>query len=96
MKDPESGVVTVKIYDRTYALRTSGDPEGLRRLCADLDRRMRKAADCSGAADSMKVAILAALTLADELERARDTLEKMDESLSRRALACVSMLERFL
>jgi cell division protein ZapA (FtsZ GTPase activity inhibitor) len=46
--------------------------------------------------DTLKLAILAALSVADDLDRAREELKKMDESLSRRSLECVSMLERFL
>jgi hypothetical protein len=38
---------------------------------------------------------MAALSLADDLQRAQDELKKLDESLSRRSLACVSMLDRF-
>jgi cell division protein ZapA len=96
MGGPQSRTVNVKIYDREYALRTSGDPERLRALCAFLDRRMREMVTSSGSVDTLKVAVLAALSLAEELERARDALRKMDDSVSRRSLACVSMLDRFL
>jgi cell division protein ZapA len=95
MNDSQAAVV-VKIYDREYALRTSGDVERLRSLCACLDKRMRELAASSGSVDTMKVAVLAALSLADELYRARDALQNMDDMIGRRALACVSMLDRFL
>jgi cell division protein ZapA len=96
MSDSQSGVVNVKIYDREYTLRTSGEVERLRSLCAMLDKRMREQAASSGSVDTLRVAVLAALTLADELYRAREALQKMDETVSRRSLACVSMLDRFL
>jgi cell division protein ZapA len=96
MSDSQSGVVNVKIYDREYTLRTSGEVERLRSLCAILDARMREQASSSGSVDTLRVAVLAALTLADELYRAREALQKMDETVSRRSLACVSMLDRFL
>jgi cell division protein ZapA len=95
MSEPDSGVVMVKIYDREYALRTDGDPELLKDLCISLDRRMKAVADSSGAVDTLRVAILAALSLADELSRAQEELKKMDESVSRRSLECVTMLDRF-
>jgi cell division protein ZapA len=96
MGDPQSGVVNVKIYDREYALRTSGDAERLRSLCAFLDKRMRDLAASSGSVDTLRVAVLAAVSLADDLYRTRDALQEMDEFVSRRSLACVSMLDRFL
>jgi cell division protein ZapA len=96
MNEPEPGFVQVKIYDRDYALRTTGDPERLHRICISLDKRMREIAESSGTVDTLKLAILVALSLADDLDRIREELKKMDESLSRRSLECVSMLERFL
>jgi cell division protein ZapA len=96
MSDPQSGVVHVRIYDRDYTLRTSGDPERLQSLCLELDRLMRETAAASGTVDTQKLAILAALSLADDLARAREEAQKLDESLGRRSLECVSMLDRFL
>ena len=96
MSDSQTGVVNVKIYDREYTLRTSGDPERLRSLCSSLDKRMRELAASSGSVDTLRVAVLAALSLADELDRSREALQKMDDTVSRRALACVTMLDRFL
>jgi cell division protein ZapA len=91
---PEPSSIRVKIYDREYALRTTGDPERLQALCAILDRRMREIANSTGAVDTLKVAVLAALSLADDAQRAREEMKKFDESIGRRSLACVSLLER--
>ena len=90
----EGSSVRVKIYDREYALRTTGDPEQLKDLCAMLDKRMREIAEATGAVDTMKVAILAALSLMDDWQRSRSELKNLDESVARRSLACVSLLER--
>ena len=96
MSSAEPGVVCAKIYDREYTLRTTGDPERLQTLCQNLDRLMREVATASGSSDTLKVAILSAITLADDLDRAREALRQVDESLSRRSLECVSILDRFL
>ena len=84
-----------KIYDREYCLRTVGDGERLQALCAGVDMRMREIAASTGAVDTMRVAVLTALSLADDLQRAQDELKRMDESVGRRSLACVTMLNRF-
>jgi cell division protein ZapA len=96
MSDPRSETVTVRIYDREYTLRTSDNASNLLELCRELDRRMRECAQASGSVDTLKVAILTALGLTDELERAREALQKMDDAVSRRSIECVSMLDRFL
>jgi cell division protein ZapA len=89
-------VASVRIYDRDYALRTSGDAERLRTLARILDQRMRELAASTGTVDTLKLAILAALSLGEELERTRQELRAIDETLGRRSLECVSLLERFL
>jgi cell division protein ZapA len=96
MNDPKSGVLQVKIYDREYVLRTSGDPDRLQKLCSELDKRMREACRTSGAADTLKAAMLAALSLADDLDRVQAQLKKMDESVGQRSKECVTVLDRFL
>ena len=62
-------VTAVTIYGRTYNLRGDGDPAYLARLAQLVDRKMREVAESTGTADTMKVAILAALNLADEHQR---------------------------
>lgn len=56
----------VTIFGRTYHLRGDGDPGYLGELAAEVDRRMQAVADSTGTADTLKIAILAALNLADE------------------------------
>jgi cell division protein ZapA (FtsZ GTPase activity inhibitor) len=91
----ELSSVRAKIYDREYVLRTAGGAERLRDLCALLDKRMREIASATGAVDTLKVAVLAALSLEDDLQRTRDELKQLDDSVGRRSTACVSMLDRF-
>ena len=93
-EQPESSSVRVKIYDREYAFRTTGDPKKLQELCANLDRRMREAAESTGTVDTLKLAVLAALSLGDDLQRAKEESKKLDDAVARRALACISILDR--
>jgi cell division protein ZapA len=61
-----AGYVTVEIYDQLYHL-SGQDPEHIRRLAARVDAKMRAVAANGHTADSLRVAVLAALNLADEL-----------------------------
>ena len=93
-EQPEPSSVRVKIYDREYAFRTTGDPERLRNLCAILDKRMRELAASTGAADTLKLSILVALSLTDDLLKVQEELKRLDDSVGRRSQACSSLLDR--
>jgi len=61
--------VTVEIYDQFYHL-SGQDTEHIRELAACVDAKMRAVAAHGKTADSLRVAVLAALNLADELSQA--------------------------
>ncbi len=61
--------VTVEIYDQLYHL-SGQDHAHIRELAAVVDAKMRAVAAQGKTADSLRVAVLAALNLADELSQA--------------------------
>jgi cell division protein ZapA len=61
-----SEYVTVEIYDQVYHL-SGQNPQHIRDLAALVDAKMRAVAAQGHTADSLRVAVLAALNLADEL-----------------------------
>ncbi len=61
--------VTVEIYDQLYHL-SGQNTEHIRELAALVDAKMRAVAAHGRTADSLRVAVLAALNLADELSQA--------------------------
>ncbi len=63
--------VTVQIYDQSYHL-SGQDAEHIRGLAELVDARMRTVAAQGRTVDSLRVAVLAALNLADELSRATE------------------------
>jgi cell division protein ZapA len=67
----QSGYVTVQIYDQSYHL-SGQDAEHIRRLAELVDARMRAVAAQGRTVDSLRVAVLAALNLADELSQAQE------------------------
>ena len=72
----EAGAVVVDIYDQMYQLRGT-DPLHIQRLATVVDAKMRAVSAHGATVDSLRVAVLAALNIADELVtlRARyDTL----------------------
>jgi cell division protein ZapA len=76
----EQSFVTVDIYDQTYHL-SGPDASQVQRLASRVDSRMRAVASTGRTADSLRVAVLAALNLADELARAEDRLHRLEGTL---------------
>ena len=64
-------LIQVEIYGQSYNLRGEGELGSIRDLAAYVDRRMREVADATSTVDSLKVAILAALNIADEARNSR-------------------------
>ena len=63
------GYVTVQIYDQIYHL-SGQNADHIRELAARVDSKMRAVAAHGRTVDSLRVAVLAALNLADELTQA--------------------------
>lgn len=68
-----SRTVTVSIFGRQYTLCSETDPQRLQYLAAQVDARMREAANTCGPLAADRLAILVALNLADDLARANQT-----------------------
>ena len=91
-----SPTIKVEIYDQAYTVRSDGDPEYLKQLAHYVDERMREISSGTLTVDSRKVAILAALYIADELHQLRKAHEQADEQLATRSSECSEMLDRLL
>src|ERR1043165_10034629 len=89
-------IMRVEIYNQTYNIRSDGDTEYLTKLADFVDSRMREISSGTLTVDSLKVAILAALHIADELHRLKQTHEQADAQLATRSAECAEMLDRLL
>jgi cell division protein ZapA len=69
MEQEVPNYVTVEIYDQTYHL-SGQNAEHIRALAAQVDAKMRSVAAQGRTVDSLRVAVLAAVNLADELSQA--------------------------
>lgn len=98
----ESGAVVVDIYDQVYQLRGT-DPEYIERLAMIVDGKMRAVSARGATVDSLRVAVLAALNIADELLTLRARFESLAGSLNQqqtsvrsRAGSLMGMLDEVL
>src|ERR1700679_2552928 len=68
--------ISVDIYDQIYNLRGT-DPAYIERLAAIVDSKMRAVSALGNTVDSLRVAVLAALNIADELCSARQRYDQV-------------------
>lgn len=78
---PESAAVAVDIYDQIYHLRGT-NPAYIEELALSVDAKMRAVSALGGTVDSLRVAVLAALNIADELAQLRQRYESLAGSLT--------------
>jgi cell division protein ZapA len=89
--------VKVEIFNQSYLIRPEdGDAERTHVLAAKVDQHMRDIAYGAATADTLKIAILAALHIADELDRANARYEALNRKLAERSAECADMLDQVL
>ena len=81
----EGRVIPVEIQGQRYPIRSVLDPEYVMRLALYVDEKMHAAADTTPTGDSLRLAVLAALNIADELFRCRDVNHSRDSRFIERA-----------
>lgn len=89
-------VISVQIHGQRYPIRSGLDQEYVTRLAAYVDERIRAAADATPTGDSLRLVVLAALNIADELFRARDVNRARDGQLTERAEELERLVDRVL
>jgi len=89
----ESRVVHVEIHGQRYPVRSTLEQAYVAELAAYVDEKMRLAMRECPQGDSLKIAVLAALNIADEFFRARDDMRSGHDSLAHRAAELEQMLD---
>jgi cell division protein ZapA len=92
MKD-EGRLVTVEINGLRYPIRSQLDAAYVADLALYVEQKMQLAARESPAGDTLKIAVLAALNIADEYFRARHDGAAQRTGLTERALELERMLD---
>jgi cell division protein ZapA len=85
MADDAERIVPVVIHGQRYPVRSALNPSYVAELAAYVDEKIRVAADENQTNDSLRVAVLAALNLADEVFRYRQDRSESAGALAARA-----------
>jgi cell division protein ZapA len=95
LKDAQNGSVRVEIFDQAYNLRGS-DPEHILKLAEYVDAKMRAVAEATNTIDTVRLAVLAALNIADEYHLLRRKQDNGSMDYQKRAHVLASALDEVL
>ncbi len=91
----DSNSIRVEIYDENYNLRGS-DPAYIQRLSEIVDAKMRAVAQHTSTVDSLRVAVLAAINIADDYYQLKRKYEGIESEYTSRASHLGNALDRAL
>ena len=95
VKDAQSLSVRVEIFDQAYNLRGS-DPDYILKLAEYVDSKMRAVASATNTIDTVRLAVLAALNIADEFHLLRKKIDGGATDYQKRAHQLVHALDEVL
>ena len=75
--DGKNNKVTVEILGETYTIKGDAEPERILRVAAWLNERMKKISQANSRLSTPKVAVLAALNIADEYLRLEQDYQQL-------------------
>jgi cell division protein ZapA len=90
-----TGSVRVEIFDQVYNLRGS-DADYIVKLAEYVDSKMRAVSEQTATVDSVRLAVLAALNIADEYHLLKRRLEPVSPEARQRASKLASALDEVL
>jgi cell division protein ZapA len=91
-----SNRVKVEIYGQNYLMGGDLDEAYVQKLARYVDEKMKAVGEATQTVDSVRVAVLAALAIADELNSGEQDTGHRDDALRERAQQCLTILERAL
>ena len=76
-------IIDIEIYGQKYRIRVKGDEDEkyIGHLTSYVDQKMHEVAVKSKSADTTKIAVLAALNIADELFLSQKKLDQLNEAI---------------
>jgi len=95
VKDAQNASVRVEIFDQAYNLRGS-DPDYILKLAEYVDAKMRAVAEATNTIDTVRLAVLAALNIADEYHLLRKKQDGRTTDYQKRAHLLANALDEVL
>jgi cell division protein ZapA len=90
--EPEKKSAKVTIFGSDYSIKATEDPAYIERIARYVDGKMRELQGRGTVSSSTKIAILAAMNIADELHRAREARDSWQRMVDERATELAGIL----
>jgi cell division protein ZapA len=87
--------VQIKILNQTFNIQGVDDEEYLRKLATHVEERMTELQRATNTIDSNRLALLAALHIADDYFQLQNQLQQLDRFVSRKSAEFVKILDQF-
>ncbi|HZQ90718.1 MAG TPA: cell division protein ZapA [Terriglobales bacterium] len=91
----QASSIRVEIYDQPYNLRGT-DPEHILRLAEFVDTKMRAVAEQTATVDSLRLAVLAALNIADEYHLLKRKYDAIAGEFNQRSQSLSGALDKVI
>lgn len=88
--------VKVQIFGQVYSILGELEEKYVQKLAKCVDEKMHAIAEATGIVDTQKLAVLAALAIADELHSLKTEVTEEEEMLREQAERCLTLVERAL
>lgn len=88
--------VKAQIFGQNYAIGGELLDDYVMKLAAYVDEKMREVADATSTVDTQKIAVLAALAIADDLHTVQRDSGYREDVLREQAERCLTLVERAL
>ncbi len=89
---PEREGIKVEIYDQTYVMKGDLDSDYVHALARMVDAKMRSIATRTRTVDTLRVAVLAAMNIADECQQLRSKMAQVEQKVAE----CTDVLDDLL
>ena len=92
----DSGKVRVSIYGQSYNIKGDASPEYIQQLAEYVNDRMEDVGSCINTSNSLQIAILAALNIADEYFQLKSINTGVEGAVENKAREIISLLDEGL
>ncbi len=96
MADDRTTSMKVTIFGEIYNIKSQADPKYTASVAEHVDRTMMLIKGQAGMQDPLKIAILASMSITDDLFQTREKVEQQSQEIENRCNSLLNLVEAYL